>query len=493
MYCFAIACVAYWLGRKKIRIGNSAGDLGMGQKLQFPAGFRWGTATASFQIEGGAEHRGRTIWDEFCGTPGKVHEGHTGAVACNHYHRFRDDVRLLADLGARYYRFSVSWARLFPRDGELSAAGVQFYTDLVAELRQAGIAPVVTLYHWDLPVWVQEKCGGWAGDGGVVQEFEVYARAVFEALGDSVEEWITINEPWCVAVLGYEVGEHAPGETDSPGRKVYVAAHNLLLAHARAVRVYRAEFAAKQKGVIGITLNADWAEPGDAAAARRDMEFSLGWFAHPVYFGDYPRCMRDEVGDRLPAFSAAEKAELRGSSDFFGLNHYSTHYTTGLRAKGSHTDFWNDKRTEESHDDKWDVTDMGWPIVPRGFAKLLKHVSDTYTPKGGIIVTENGLAAPEATTDAMKADTMRISYYERYIGAMHEAIQQGADVRGYMLWSFLDNFEWAHGYSKRFGLYRVDYDTLERTPKPAVEWYKKVIKENAVYVNWTDEQMGLPK
>lgn len=466
---------------------------------QFPDEFMWGTATASFQIEGGVEDRGKSIWDVFCDTPGRVFEGHTGAVAIDHYNQYKSDVGLLADLGAPHYRFSISWPRIFPKDGELSEKGVQFYRSLVSELLDKGITPVATLYHWDLPVWVVEKTGGWAGDGMVADEFAKYARAVFDALGDSITWWITLNEPWCSAVLGYETGEHAPGDTDAPGDKVYKAAHHLLRAHAKAVQVYRDEFKDVQKGRIGITLNADWAEPKGrdeaVAAAERDMDFGLGWFADPVYMGDYPKSMREEIGDRLPEFTEEEKSLLKGSSDFFGLNHYSTHYTTGLWESGPDTPqkHWHDKRTLETRDEKWKDTDMGWAIVPRGFGQLLRHIQNKYAPEGGIIVTENGLAVKDDDLDVVRKDESRISYYERYIASMHEAIQDGVDCRGYFLWSAFDNFEWAFGYSKRFGLFHVDYQTLKRTPKPAVEWYKNVVKNNAVVGDWNDELMGLPR
>lgn len=462
------------------------------KKLKFPDGFRWGTATASYQIEGGIDDRGRTIWDEFCDTPGKVFEAHNGTVACDHYNRYKEDVGLLKDLGAPYYRFSLSWARLFPAEGEVSEKGIKFYRDLIEGLLANNIKPIVTLYHWDLPSWVEKKVGGWTSTA-IVAEFVKFARAAFDSLNDLVDEWITINEPWCIAVLGYEIGEHAPGRIDKPGVNVYLVAHNLLLAHAHTVQLFKNEF---NNGSIGITLNCDWAEPKDGAtdAARRDMEFSLGWFANPVYFGEYPKCMREEIGDRLPKFSAEESDMLKGSSDFFGLNHYSTHYTTGIRVKDEDTvSLANDKRTVEVRDPNWARTDMGWAIVPRGFSRLLTYISDTYNPKGGILVTENGLAVKEDTLDEVHSNNLRLSYYQRYIGAVHEAIQNGADVRGYLLWSFLDNFEWAYGYSKRFGLFHVDYQTLARTPKPAVQWYKTLIKENAIEIAWTDDEMGLLK
>lgn len=462
--------------------------------LKFPANFMWGTATASYQIEGGVDARGSTIWDDFAAKPGKVANGDNGSVACDHYHRYKGDVELMASLGTKYYRFSIAWARLFPAKNVTTPAveGVLFYKGLLEELKRHGITPVATLYHWDLPSWVQKETGGWAGDGSVADRFQHYARTCFNLFGETVKMWITLNEPWCSALLGYEVGEHAPGDTSGPGRKVYIAAHHLLRAHAKAVDVYRAEFQDAQKGKIGITLNADWAQPkgpdGPAASAR-DMEFSLGWFADPVHFGDYPKSMKDTAGARLPSFTDAEKKSLKGSSDFFGLNHYSTHYSTGVRPAGGEVNYWNDKLTIDDHDKKWAKTDMGWSVVPAGFGALLEYITKKYKPEGGIIVTENGLAAKEPNLAAAMKDESRISFYSRYIGAMHQAIQNGADVRGYFLWSFMDNFEWAFGYEKRFGLFYVDYKTQQRMAKPAVKWYRNVVESNSVDVTWKPEDI----
>jgi len=466
--------------------------------LSFPPGFMWGTATSSFQIEGAIKARGRTVWDEICDIPGMVFGGHTGAVACDHLNRYKEDVKLLSSLGMPYYRFSIAWARVFPTsDGVISKEGIAFYQNLIAELKLHGIEPVVTLHHWDLPCWIRDKTGGWTGDGSVADEFEQYARTCFENLG-GVKWWITINEPWCIAVLGYE---HALGDPGAMGRNCYIAAHHLLRAHSKAVNVYRKEFKSELNGSIGITLNSDWAEPhprnsnNDVSKmlAERDMEFVLGWFADPIYFGDYPKCMKAACGDRLPSFTDEERDQLKGSSDFFGVNHYTTHYTTELSSNDDDgVSYRKDRGTCRGRDDDWESTDMGWAVVPRGFGRLLEYISEKYKPAGGIIVTENGLAVAEKTNDDMQADKTRISYYSRYVVSMHEAIENGADVRGYLLWSFMDNFEWTFGYDKRFGLVRVNFETQERMVKPAAEWYKNVVTKNGV--EWSGEgEMGLPK
>eukprot|EP00178_Gracilaria_changii_P006778 TRINITY_DN21_c1_g2_i1.p1 TRINITY_DN21_c1_g2~~TRINITY_DN21_c1_g2_i1.p1 ORF type:complete len:531 (-),score=54.07 TRINITY_DN21_c1_g2_i1:503-2095(-) len=473
------------------------------REMRFPDGFMWGTATASFQIEGATEvDRTPSIWDEFCEVEGNIANGDTGKVACDHYHRFREDVQLMKSLGVRYYRFSIAWPRMQKWDENNTASpnpkGILFYNQLIDELLKNGINPVATLYHWDLPLPVQEKTGGWSGDREITDLFSDYARLCFREFGNRVKKWITLNEPWCSAVLGHEVGEHAPGVSPKtgkqakPGIDVYLAGHNLLLAHAKAVDVYRNEFKVNQEGSIGITLNSRWIEPRDTSdpeckrGAQRALDFELGWFADPVYFGDYPESMRLTIGSRLPSFSEDEKTLLRGSSEFFGVNHYSTSYSTGLvnTENGEKaTTYWAHMGVMQSEDEGWKRTDMGWSIVPWGFRNLLVYIQERYEPTGGIIVTENGLASKESTIEEMQNDNLRIKYYSGYISAMHEAMNAEdapADVRGYFLWSLMDNFEWAFGYGKRFGLYYVDYDTLERIPKPAVEWYAKVVTSNTV-------------
>lgn len=471
--------------------------------IKFPESFMWGTATASFQIEGaGKIDRTPCIWDAFCDVPGNVNNGDTGEIACDHYHRFKQDVQLIKSLGTKYYRFSIAWPRIQKWDDSnrpsLNTEGILFYNNLIDELIANGITPVPTLYHWDLPVPVQIRTGGWSGDREITDLFAEYARICFEAFGDRVTRWITLNEPWCSALLGYETGEHAPGRSPKfgivpkPGVDVYKAGHNLLLAHAKAVQVYREEFKSSQNGKIGITLNTDWAEPKDSTdpqcveSAQRDLDFELGWFADPIYLGDYPASMRDSVGELLPVFSDAEKTLLKGSSEFFGLNHYSTHYGAGLMSQEERADepsYDKHRGTKQDWDSKWKKTEMGWSVVPFGFRKLLLYIQKRYSPPGGIIVTENGLASKESTIEEMRKDTLRIEYYNGYIRAMHEAMnaQEGAaDVRGYFLWSLMDNFEWSFGYEKRFGLFYVDYTTLERIPKPAVEWYKRLTTSNSL-------------
>lgn len=459
----------------------------------------WGTATAAYQIEGATnEHREQCIWDRFCTKPGAIINGENGDVACDHYHRFRSDVTdLIKPLNTKYYRFSIAWPRIqkFSKDSDtpvVNEHGVAFYNALIDVLLENDITPVATLYHWDMPTVVHDRFGGWPGKASITQAFADYADICFSCFGDRIKWWITLNEPWCSAFLGYDIGIHAPGDSSAPGVSVYRAAHNLLIAHARAVNVYRTRYASSQCGHIGVTFNSMWFEPArddDACrtATRRCLDFELGWFADPVYRGDYPQSMREIVGDRLPQFSDEESELLRGSSDFFGLNYYSSAYVspveTGEESTGK-ISYETDRGVEMSSDDSWSRSDMGWTVVPWGLQRLLEYIQTRYSPSGGIIITENGIAVSEPSVNAAMDSKTRASFYSSHIAAVHAAINSDvkADVRGYFLWSLMDNFEWSFGYEKRFGLYYVDYKTLERTAKPAVKWYADVVRENALTV-----------
>lgn len=488
--------------------------------LNFPDGFMWGTATAAFQIEGGFEGRESSIWDDFCNIPGNVLDGDDGKVACDHYNRYASDVPdLLVPLGAKYYRLSLSWPRVLAHgdracDDVVNSEGVKFYNGLIDTLLSHGIEPVITLYHWDLPSAVARRCGGgWYNTttaDQIAREFAAYAETCFKLFGDRVKWWITINEPFCCAYVAHEIDEHAPGciDTKRKGVDVYTVGHNLLLAHAYAVDKYRQ---LKQTGKIGITLNATWHEPYDrddaacVSATERANQFELGWFAHPIYFGDYPACMREAAGSRLPKFTADQTQLLKGSSDFFGLNHYTTTLVIGRNkgyvgaavkmdngGQGGGHSYDNDKDVTTTTDPTWSTTAMGWNIVPYGLGRLVQYVQHVYNPPGGIMVTENGLAVEEPSLEVAVGDEAtfqkRIGFYRAYLAELHKAMttcgdddgKTKANVIGYFLWSLMDNFEWAFGYKRRFGLYYVDYDTLERSAKPAVQWYANVIKRNAV-------------
>ena len=465
----------------------------MTQERIFPDGFIWGTATAAYQIEGAwnEDGRGWSIWDVKSHTKGEVINDDTGDIACDHYHRFQQDIQLMVNMGLKYYRFSISWPRILPNGfvSDVNEKGIEFYNTLIDMLLANGIEPMVTLYHWDLPLALQVQHDGWLNKDVIVPVFTEYARICFTRFGDRVKYWITLNEPWCSAILGYGTGEHAPGRRHSPDKEPYLAAHSLLLAHANAVSVYRKEF---NNGNIGISLNCDWCEPLPSSdptqlemnkeAAERAMLFNLGWFADPIYKGDYPSVMRETCGDRLPTFTAEERELLLNSNDFFGLNHYSSNYFSPGQSKGTNS-FFADLNVTTSADPTWDKTDMGWNVVPYGFRKLLQWIHDHYEPKGGILVTENGCAVHEPTKELAMKDEFRINFYRTYLTELHKAIQNGVDVRGYFAWSFLDNFEWAFGYSKRFGLHWVDYNTQERAPKGSADWFAQVIDANRITNN----------
>ncbi|RMG59499.1 MAG: beta-glucosidase [Bacteroidetes bacterium] len=455
----------------------------------FPEGFIWGTSTSSFQIEGAWDKGGKgpSIWDAFCRIPGRVHQGDTGEIACDHYHRYPEDIARMAEMGLKHYRFSISWPRIQPDGkGKPNPEGIRFYSELIDRLLAHGITPWVTLYHWDLPLALQMEDDGWLNPD-IATYFRRYAEICFEAFGDRVKHWITLNEPWVVAILGYGQGTFAPGRISN--REPYVVGHHLLRAHAEAVDCYRTQFQARQGGRIGITNNADWREPltdsaEDKAAAERALEFFLGWFADPVYRGDYPAVMRERLGERLPTFSEAEKVKLTGSSDFFGLNHYTTSYAAqaqpgddlyaGIYGNGGLSE---DQAVKLSADPTWEKTSMGWTIVPWGCRKLLQWIDARYG-RPEIIITENGCAFDDVVEDGAVHDQRRIDFARGYISACHEAIAAGVNLSGYFLWSFMDNFEWASGYSKRFGLHHVDFATGTRTPKDSAHWYARVIREN---------------
>ncbi|KAL3658693.1 hypothetical protein V7S43_016329 [Phytophthora oleae] len=438
----------------------------MMHQRQFPKDFTWGSATAAYQIEGGANEggRGASIWDAFSHTPGKTYKGHTGDVAIDHFHRYKEDVALMMQIGLKGYRFSLSWSRIIPAGvGKVNEEGVEFYNKLIDELLANGITPFATLYHWDLPLALQTEFDGWLGDRTQVHDaFVAYARVCYERFGDRVKNWITLNEPWVHSVMGLALGVHGPGRKHNAHIEPYKCGHNLLIAHSRAVEVYRKEFQGIQGGQIGITLTAE-----------RSIAFHLGWFADPVYKGDYPQLMKDRLGDRLPKFTEQQKKLLKGSSDFFGLNNYtssfaksSDSYKAGELPSSDNTgSFFQDEGVTAFEDPSWAPTAAMWNFVtPWGLKRLCVHISETYKPKNGIIITENGSSWPDQSKDEGIKDLKRIDvFFEQYLSGVHEAIEEGADVRGYFSWSLFDNLEWAGGFNIRFGLVWVDYETLERT------------------------------
>nr|BAO04177.1 hypothetical protein [Delphinium grandiflorum] len=474
----------------------SRGEVEQVSRNDFPPNFVFGVATSAYQVEGASKEGGRgdSIWDVFSHKEGKIIDGSTGDIAVDQYHRYKEDVELISKLGFGAYRFSISWSRIFP-DGLgtiINEEGVSYYDNLINALLEKGIQPYVTLYHWDLPSNLQESMGGWLNKS-IVKYFSIYAETCFARFGDRVKHWITNNEPLQTAVNGHVIGIFAPGRSEHPSTEPYLVTHHQLLAHAAAVSIYREQFKAKQGGEIGIVVDCEWAEPftdnmEDKVAAERRLEFQLGWFLNPIFFGDYPEVMRERLGDRLPKFSAEEQNLLRNSVDFLGLNHYTSRFISHVTTSPEPNDFYQVQQMKR--DVEWPTGELigeraasEWLyIVPWGMQKLLKYITQKYH-NPPIYITENGMDDEEDTTaplHEMLDDRKRVGYFKGYVGAVAEAIRDGSDVRGYFAWSLLDNFEWAMGYTKRFGLVYVDYKNgLTRHPKSSALWFARFLKNGA--------------
>lgn len=456
--------------------------------LIFPEGFVWGAATGAYQVEGATtqDGRGRSIWDTFCRLPGKVNGGQTGDVACDHYNRYADDVKLMREIGLRAYRFSVSWPRIVPDGtGPVNPKGLDFYDRLVDALLAAGIAPYVTLYHWDLPQSL-EDVGGWT-TRDTAHRFADYASVVYERLGDRVDTWITVNEPWVAAFLGYGIGVHAPGRT-SPA-EAFRAAHHLMLAHGLGVRVLR-EAGARQ---IALTLNlvpvmtpAQVDDPGqvpserDAEAVNRIDCLLNRQFLDPALRGSYPAEVLAIV-ERIAGLDHIRDGDLRIINqpiDLLGINYYSP-CVVSARPGEPANDAYPGSEGIVFSGAQAPTTAMGWPIVPTALTGLLLRLARDY-PQVGLLVTENGAAFEDVVTGDRVADPDRTAFIEGHLRAAHAAIEAGADLRGYLVWSFMDNFEWAEGYGKRFGIVHVDFTTQRRLLKDSALWYRKVIDRNGL-------------
>lgn len=458
---------------------------------KFPENFIWGTATSAYQIEGAyrEDGRGLSIWDAFSHIPGKVLNGDSGDIACNHYHRFEEDVALMKEMGVTAYRFSISWSRLIPQGrGDINESGIAFYNRLINKLLDNNIQPWVTLFHWDLPLALQLEIDGLLNPD-IADYFANYANLCFTRFGDRVKRWITLNEAWCSAMLGHGMGIKAPGRRSI--NEPYIVGHNLLRAHGKIVDLYRHRYQKTQQGLIGIANNCDWREAktdsiGDRAAATRALEFFLGWFADPVYLGNYPESMHIRLGERLPAFSDRERALIKDSSDFFGLNHYTTMLAENVESNSrlrnnvrGNGGISQDQQVLLHDDPGWEKTDMGWNIVPWGCRKLLEWVTARYD-RPAIYITENGCAISGNSIEECIKDSRRIDFLTAYLKECKKAIDNGVDLRGYFVWSLLDNFEWEFGYKMRFGLHHVDFKTGQRMPRKSAGWYKTVIGKNSL-------------
>ena len=435
----------------------------------FPADFLWGAATSAYQVEGSplADGAGASIWHEFSHTPGRTHEGDTGDVACDHYYRYREDIALMRELGLNAYRFSVGWGRVLPEGrGRVNPAGLDFYRRLVDAVLERGIQPMVTLYHWDLPASL-DRLGGWLNRDSA-DWFADYARVLFRALGDRVTLWVTLNEPWVVVDGGYLHGSLAPGQRNPFAAPV--AAHNLLRAHGRAVQAYRAE----SRHRIGLVVNLEPKYPASETAEDLDatMRADAYWnrfYLDPVFLGGYPPELPEIFGAAWPTFPEADFGLIKQPLDFLGINYYSRqvvrHDPAAWPLAAARV-----RQPQQTH------TGLDWEVYPPGLTDILEWVAGRYGPLP-LYVTENGSAFYDPPrSEGEIADPLRRAYLRDHLRAVLEARRKGVDVRGYFAWSLLDNFEWAHGYSQRFGLVHVDYATQRRTPKASARFYAQVIR-----------------
>lgn len=445
----------------------------MSQVRVFPEGFLWGAATAAHQIEGSplADGAGPSIWTRFAHTPGMTLNGDTGDVACDHYRRWKDDVALMKRLGLQAYRFSVSWSRILPEGtGRVNQAGVDFYSRLVDELLANGIEPLLTLYHWDMPAALDDR-GGWL-NRDCADWFAEYGSVLYRALDGRVKKWVTLNEPWVITDGGYLHGALAPGHRSR--YEAPIASHNLMRAHGAAVQAYRAI----GQHEIGLVVNiepkyAATDSAADAAAVKRAHAYMNEQYLDPALLGSYPPELGEIFGDAWPEWPAEDYALIQQKLDFVGINYYTRSVTkdavsyplnTGVVRQPSGT-----------------YTETGWEVYPQGLTDTLTWFKQRY---GDIpmYVTENGaaffdppVAEPDASGERRVRDPLRMDYLQKHLSAIHDAIQAGCDIRGYMVWSLLDNLEWSLGYSKRFGVVHVNYATQERTPKDSAKWYSNVI------------------
>ncbi|XP_055604261.1 myrosinase 1-like [Uranotaenia lowii] len=467
---------------------------------KFPDDFVFGVGTSAYQIEGAwnEDGKGESIWDRLVHEhPEKIKDRTNGDVACDSYHQWRRDVEMVKELGVDVYRFSISWSRIMPNGmrNQINQKGIDYYNNLINGLLENGITPLVVLYHWDLPQRLQEL-GGWT-NREIIGHFREYARVVFQAYGDRVKWWTTFNEPIQTCRLSYEYDAMAPGY-DYPGIGSYLCTHNVLLSHSEAVELYRNHFQPLQQGKIGITLDTSWAEPAsdspeDQEASDRNLRFLLGWYANPIFSktGNYPQVMIDRIGQfseqqgfsksRLPAFTQDEIEKLKGSADFFGFNTYTSNVVYQMDKNEAATfrqpSHDHDKAIGEYQLEEWPATGSDWfRVYPRGAYKILKWISKEYD-NPPVYITENGYSDCGGTRDEG-----RVQFYKDYLSAVLDAVEEGCNVKGYIAWSLMDNFEWRAGLSERFGLYYVNYTDPARTriAKSSARFFADVARTHTI-------------
>ncbi|KAG1368123.1 beta-glucosidase 1 [Cocos nucifera] len=473
-------------------------DTGGLSRAAFPAGFVFGTAASAYQVEGMAlkDGRGPSIWDVFVKIPGEIANNATADVSVDEYHRYKEDVDIMKKMNFDAYRFSISWSRIFPNGvGKVNWKGVAYYNRLIDYLLKQGVTPYANLYHYDLPQALEVQYNGLLSPK-IVEAFADFADFCFKTFGDRVKNWFTFNEPRVVAALGYDDGMFAPGRCTNcsaggnSATEPYIVAHNLILSHAAAVKRYRDKYQATQKGRIGILLDFVWYEPltnseADQAAAQRARDFHLGWFLHPIVYGEYPKTLQEIVKERLPKFTVEEIKMVKGSIDYVGINQYTAYYMYDLHLPQPQkaTRYANDWNCGFAYERN------GVPIGPRahsywlyivpwGMYKAVSYVKEQYG-NPTVILSENGMDDPgNITLPKGLHDTTRINYYKSYITELKKAIDDGANVIGYFAWSLLDNFEWKLGYTSRFGLVYIDFRTLKRYPKMSAYWFRQMLQRN---------------
>ncbi|KAI3702886.1 hypothetical protein L6452_28639 [Arctium lappa] len=475
------------------------------KRSDFPPGFLFGAASSAYQVEGAYLEDGKSLsnWDVFCHLVGCGENGQNGDIADDHYHHFLEDIEMMGSLGLKAYRFSISWARILPRGrfGKVNRAGIMFYNKIIDNLILKGIEPFVTLYHGDFPQELEERYGSWL-NSEMKEDFVHMAEVCFKSFGDRVKYWITINEPNLVTEYAYETGIFPPSRCSEPfgnctagnsDVEPLVVMHNMLLAHGMTAKLYREKFQRKQGGSIGITLHCFMFEPLtdselDRDAAKRAFAFNIGWPLDPLIFGDYPEEMHEYLGSELPSFSLDEKNFMKNSIDFIGINHYTTAYTKDctnsscsptanraiqgfLELVGERDGVLIGERTAIE----------GLYVVPRGMEEIVNVIKIRYNNKP-MIITENGYSSPnvhENRIHELVNDVKRVEFHTAYLASLAKSIRGGADVRGYLVWSLMDNYEWLQGYKVRFGLHYIDRQTLTRIPKLSARWYKNFLTNSS--------------